>query len=54
MNTKWKPPKMRGFTAFQKKSIKRFHGLGLYVANHLSDSVLRVPDEDEELECIYY
>ena len=44
---------MRGFISFQKKSARKFHGLGLYVANHLSDSVLRVPDEDEELEIVH-
>ena len=46
-------PKLKGFLAFQKKSNKRFHGLAMYVSSHLSDSVLRIPDEDEELEVIH-
>ena len=38
--------------AFQKKAKKRFHGLAMYVAEHLCESVLRIPDEDDELEII--
>ena len=53
LNINWKPPKFKGFLAFQKKSDKRFHGLAMYVSSHLSDSVLRIPDEDEELEVIH-
>ena len=53
LNFKWKPPKFKGYSAFNKKSDKRFHGLALYVSSHLSGSVLRIPDEDEELEVIH-
>ena len=53
LNKNWKPPKFKGFLAFQKKSDKRFQGLAMYVSSHLSDSVLRIPDEDEELEVIH-
>ena len=53
LNINWKPPKFKGFAAFQRKSDKKFHGLAMYVSTHLSDSVLRIPDEDEELEVIH-
>ena len=53
LNINWKPPKFKGFIAFQKKSAKRFHGLAMYVTSHLSGSVLRIPDEDVELEVIH-
>ena len=29
LNKNWKPPKFKGFLAFQKKSNKRFHGLAM-------------------------
>ena len=35
LNIYWKPPKFKGFIAFQKKSAKRFHGLAMYVSSHL-------------------
>ena len=50
LNLNHKPPKMKGYMAFQKKAKKRFHGLAMYVADHLCESVLRIPDEDDELE----
>jgi exonuclease III len=53
LNLNWKPPRFKGFISFQKKSKKKFHGLALYVSTHLSESVLRIPDEDEELEVIH-
>ena len=53
LNLNWKPPRMKGYMAFHKKAKKRFHGLAMYVAEHLCESVLRIPDEDEELEIIH-
>ena len=52
LNTK-KPPKIKGFTTFSKISKRNFHGIGVYVRNHLRGYVLRVPDEDEELEIVH-
>ena len=53
LNLKWKPPKFKGYIAFQRKSEKKFNGLAMYVSSHLSGSVLRIPDEDAELEIIH-
>ena len=47
------PPKIKGFTTFSKISKRNFHGIGVYVRNHLRGYVLRVPDEDEELEIVH-
>ena len=53
LNLKWKPPKFKGYITYQRKSDKKFHGLAMYVSSHLSGSVLRIPDEDVELEMIH-
>ena len=53
LNLNWKPPRFKGFFSFQKKSKRKFHGLALYISNHLSEAVLRIPDEDDELEVIH-
>ena len=39
--------------SFCKVSNRRFHGLGVYVRNHLRGHILRVPDEDEDLEMVH-
>ena len=52
LNTKIQP-KIICFTSFSKVSKRRFHGLGVYVRNHLRVHILRVPDEDDELEMVH-
>ena len=52
LNTK-KKPKFKGFTSFCKTSKRRFHGIAVYIRNHLKGHVLRVPDEDEDLEMVH-
>ena len=47
------PPKIKGFTTFSKIFKRKFHGIGVYVRNHLCGNILRVPDEDEELEVVH-
>ena len=39
--------------SFCKVSKRRFHGLGVYVRNHLRGHILRVPDEDKDLEMVH-
>ena len=39
--------------SFCKLSKCRFHGLEVYVRNHLRGHILRVPDEDDELEMVH-
>ena len=53
LNLNWNPPVMKGYMAYHRKAKKRFHGLAMYVANHLCDTTLRIPDEDDELETIH-
>ena len=53
LNLNWNPPKMKGFVAHHRKSKKRFHGLAMYLANHLCETTLRIPEEDDELEIIH-
>ena len=48
------PPKIKGFTTFIKILKRKFHGIGVYVRNHLHGNILRVPDEDEELEVVHF
>ena len=31
----------------------KFHGVCVYVKNHLKESVIRIPDEDSELEIVH-
>ena len=38
--------------SFCKTSKRKFHGIGVYVGNHLRGHILRVPDEDEDLEMV--
>ena len=50
MNTK-NPPIFKGYMKpFNKLSTRAFHGLSIYVRNNLKGHVLRVPDEDPDLE----
>ena len=42
------PLKIKGFTTFSKISKRKFHGIRVYVRN-----ILRIPDEDEELEVVH-
>ena len=44
---------IKGFTTFSKISKRKFHGIGVYVRNHLRGNILRVPDEDDELEVVH-
>ena len=46
MNCRLRAPKFKGYISFQKKSERKFHGLGLYIQSHLSASVLRIPEDD--------
>jgi hypothetical protein len=54
LNINWKPPKFKGFLAFQKKSNKRIHGLAMYVSSHLSDSVLHIPSKTRNWKLFMY
>ena len=47
------PPKIIGFTTFSKISKRKFHGIRVYVRNHLRGNVLRIPDEVDELEVVH-
>ena len=50
-------PKIKGFTTFSKICKRNFQGIGVYLRNHLRGQdtyVLRVPDEDEELEIVFF
>ena len=47
------PPKIKGFTTFSKISKRKFHRIGVYVRNHLHGNILRVPDEDAELDIVH-
>ena len=49
LNTK-NPPKIKGFHQFNKISKLKFHGVCIYVKNHLKGSVLC---EDSELEIVH-
>ena len=53
LNIKQKMPRIKGFNAFYRLSKRKFHGLGIYIANHLSNSIVRVPEENEELEIVH-
>ena len=44
---------MKGYMTYHRKAKKRFHGIAMYVADHLCDTTMRIPDEDEELETIH-
>ena len=53
MNTK-NPPIFKGYMKpFNKISNGAFHGLSIYVRNNLKGHVIRVPDEDPDLEMIH-
>ena len=41
LNTK-KPPKFKGFTSFSKTSKRRFHGIAVYIRNHLKGHVYQM------------
>ena len=53
LNLNWNPPKMKGYMTYHRKAKKSFHGIAMYVADHLCDTTMRIPDEDEELETIH-
>ena len=53
LNITQKMPRIKGFNAFYRLSKRKFHGIGMYIANHLSNSIARVPEEDEELEIVH-
>ena len=53
MNTK-NPPSFKGYLKpFNKISNRAFHGLSIYVRNNLKGHIIRVPDEDPELEMVH-
>ena len=47
------PPKIKKFTSFSKISKSEFQGIRVYVRNHLRGNILRVPNEDDELEVVH-
>ena len=45
-----KTPTIKSFHQISKTSKLKFHVVCVYVKNHLKESVIRVPDEDIELD----
>ena len=46
-----KNPNFKGFTC--KTSKHRFHGIAVYICNHLKGHALRVPDEDDGIKKVH-
>ena len=53
LNISTRPPKIKGFSSFHRKSSTKFHGLALYTRDFIKESVLRIPEEDPEFEIIH-
>ena len=53
LNTR-KPPKFEGYLKpFCKLSNQAFHGIAIYVKNHLKGNIIRIPDENKDLEIVH-
>ena len=53
LNTR-KPPRFKGYLKqFTKLSNKAFHGVAIYVKNNLKGNVIRIPDENHDLEIVH-
>ena len=49
-----KPPTFKGYMKpFTKLSNKAFHGIAVYVKNHLKGNIIRIPDENKDLEIVH-
>ena len=53
LNIRHKAPGFQGYKSFLRKSECKFHGIACYVRNSVHEHVLRIPEEDEELEIIH-
>ena len=53
LNTR-NPPKFKGYlNPFCKLSNQAFHGIAIYVKNHLKGNIIRIPDENKDLEIVH-
>ena len=50
LNARHKAPGFQGYKSFLRKSERRFHGIACYVRNSVHEHILRIPEEDDELE----
>ena len=53
LNIRQKAPGFQGYKSFLRKSERKFHGIACYVKNNIHEHVLRIPEEDDELEIIH-
>ena len=52
LNVRHKAPGFQGYKSFLRKSERRFHGIACYVRNSVHEHILRIPEEEDEIESI--
>ena len=53
LNIRHKAPGFQGYKSFVMKSERKLHGIACYMRNSMHEHILRIPEEDKELEIIH-
>ena len=53
LNVRHKAPGFLCYKAFLRKTERKFHGIACYVRNSVHEHILRIPEEDDELEIVH-